>query len=161
MAKRRRKIPRSFYDGAKSSPRHQYDQFIRSPKADEPSEEVPIDYESESGQVVPVVVERGQILSYVPPAHPSKYQVSINDVLKFVIWAVGLAVLIAGILWGAFNIVHDVEDVKTSLSDIKNNEMKAIHDKLDKQEKTLNKLLEQREKGNLLQKESSKNKPKK
>lgn len=160
MAKRRRR-PRSFYDGVKSSPRHQYDQFIRSPKADEPSEEIPIDYENESGQVARLIVEKGQILSYVPPAYPSKYQVSINDVLKFVIWVVSAAVLIGGILWGAFNIVHDVGDVKTSISDLKNNEIKAIQGQLDRQDEILNKLLEKKEKESLLQKKSSKNQPNK
>ena len=152
MAKKKGGKQRPYYYSTRPSPRQQYDDFIRSPKADDPSEGIiTVDLESESGQAPPITLARGYLVSYVPPAEPSKSVTTIHDISKTIGWIVGIAILIGGLLWSAFSISHDVKDVKNSLSDIKNNEIKTIHDKLEKQEDILEKLLQEQRIEKLLQ----------
>lgn len=167
MAKRKGKGQRSFYDAAKSSSRSQYEGFIRSTKADDPSEEILADFGNNSGQVVPLLRDGRNLILSVPPASPSHGRISSVDMMKLIFGGLGILALIVGILWGAFAIVHDVEDVEKSLAGIKtemktisdiNNGMKAIQDKLDGQDSILNELLQQKKINEIIRKQSSKSK---
>jgi len=168
LTKRKGKGQRPYYAAAKESSRGQYQDFVRSPKADEPSEEIPVDYGNDSGQVTPLVRAGSYLMSYAPPPPSQISQISLYQVLKIVFWVIGIIILIGGILWGAFQIVHDVKDVEESLAGMKtemktmsniNNGMKAIQDKLIDQDKILNELVQQKRINEILQKQSSKIKP--
>lgn len=158
MVKRKGKSQRLFYSGAKASPRSQYQDFIRSPKADEPSEEVPFDSGIDSGQVAPLYHNGRNIVSDVPPGKPSSNGFTFEDKLKMTFWIVGLLLLIGGLLWGVFNIVRDVGDIKTSSSGIEKKTDNILY-KLDGQDRILSELLHQKETGKVLQNQPSKKQP--
>ena len=158
MVKRKGKSQRLFYSGAKASPRSQYQDFIRSPKADEPSEEVPFDSGIDSGQVPPLYHDGRNLISDVPPASPPYSRIPLVDMLKIIFGVISILVLIVGILWGVFNIVRDVGDIKTSSSGIEKKADNILY-KLDGQDKILNEIFHQKETGKVLQNQPSKKQP--
>lgn len=155
MTKHKGKTGRPFYAGGNSSPRSQYQDFVRSPKADEPSEQISVDFGNDSSQVPPLYSEHGDIVSEVPPARQFSNRLPSEDILKMIFWIVGLLLLIGGILWGVFNIVRDVGDIKTSSSGIEKKADSILY-KLDGQDRILNELLRRKEISEDLQDKASK-----
>lgn len=158
MAKRKGKSQRLFYSAAKASSRSQYQDFVRSPKPDEPSEEIPADYGNDSGQIAPLYHDGRNLISDVPTASPPYSRIPLVYMLKIIFGAISILVLIVGILWGLFNIVRDVGDIKTSSSGIEKKTDNILY-KLDGQDRILSELLHQKETGKVLQNQPSKKQP--
>ena len=78
--------------------------------------------------------------------------------LKIIFGVISILVLIVGILWGVFNIVRDVGDIKTSSSGIEKKADNILY-KLDGQDKILNEIFHQKETGKVLQNQPSKKQP--
>jgi len=158
LTKHKGKAGRPFYAAGKSAPRSQYQDFMRSPKADEPSEQIPVDYGNDSSQVAPMYSDGSNLISAVPPGKPSSNGLAFENFLKMIYWVVGLVLLIGGILWGVFNIVRDVGDIKTSSSGIEKKAESILH-KLDGQDRILNELLHRKEPSEAVRDKSGKKNP--
>jgi hypothetical protein len=145
-----------FYDRRRASPKYQYDQFLRSPKADEPSEDnlILVDM-NESSYLSPLTARGGFIVaSAPPPTFQSQGEKSprLYDFLKIVAWILGLAFLIGGILWSAFDISHDVTRIKEDLSELRQKDLKTLQNDMDNQKRMMNELLQEKKSNDFSQK---------